>query len=294
MLISLLVLAAAVSYYLYFEVYKARQDKQRKDRAEQVFTLAGQDLERLTVKGKERIELFRQDQGWRIVSPISARADGRALDELIGTLAALRIQRELTDFSDPSVFAAPLTIEFRAKSKDYSLTVGALTPTKEFRYARSSNRSGVFLITEADTLGLDKDLLALRDKRLFTLPVETVEKLSFSGPFLDLTLVRDADAGWLCPGKDVKLSASKVESLLHQIWWQEARLFADGMSIGTRPVLDIALTGKQGTQSLRIWRVGKALFARSSRHPQIVEIDRMFLEGLPRDVGMLTERGGAS
>ena len=134
----------------------------------------------------------------------------------------------------------------------------------------------------------------MRDKRLFTFPIDQVQSFAFSGPFLNLKLVKDVDSAWHCPGKDIKLSASKVESLLQQIWWQEATLFADGMSIGTAPVLDITLSGKQGSQDLRIWRVGKALFARSSLHPQVIEIDRMFLEGLPKDVGMLTEKGGAS
>ncbi|MEN6473479.1 MAG: DUF4340 domain-containing protein [Syntrophaceae bacterium] len=293
LIISLVILAAALSYYLYFEVYKPRQSQERQAQEALVFSLDKQALEKLVVTGKERIELTKQDKSWMITAPISARVDERTLEELVNSLATLKRQRELIDFSDLSVFASPLRIEFRAASQDYTLTIGRQTPTKEFRYAQVSSSPGVFLIKDADSFGLDKDLLSLRDKRLFTFPIETIEALSFSGPFLNLKLVKNADAAWHCPGKDIKLNAGKVETLLQQIWWQEATLFADGMSIGTAPLLDIKLTGKQGSQELKVWRMGKALFARSSRHPQVVEIDRMFLESLPRDVGMLTEKGGA-
>lgn len=290
----LVILSAILSYYLYFDVYKSRRMQARQEKDALVFSLDKQALDTISVTGKERIELIRQGQEWKIASPISARVDNRSLDELITALAALKLQRELNDFSDQSVFAAPLTIGFRAAAREYSLTIGSHTPTREFRYARAAGRSGVFLIKDADIFGLDKDLLALRDKRLFTFPIDSIEKLSFSGPFLDLTLAKDADAAWHMPGKDIKLSQSKVASLLHQIWWQDATLFADGMSIGTEPLMDITLAGRQGSQSLRVWQVGKAIFARSSLHPQIVELDRMFLEGMPRDVDMLAETGGAS
>lgn len=294
LILSLVILGAALSYYLYFEVYKPRQNQERQEQDALVFSLDSQALEKLAVTGKERVELSKQGSRWMITAPLSARVDERTLNELISSLTTLKRQRKLIDFSDRSVFESPLTIEFRSVSRDYTLTVGAQTPTKEFRYAKASSCPGVFLIKDADSFGLDKDLLALRDKRLFTFPIKNIEALSFSGSFLNLTLVKDADAAWHCPGKDIRLSASKVETLLQQIWWQEATLFADGMSIGSEPVLDITLKGRQGSQTLRIWQVGKALFALSSLHSQVVEIDRMFLESLPRDVNILTEKGGAS
>jgi len=293
LIVSLVILAAALSYYLYFEMYKPRQLKERQEREALVFSLNKPSLERISITGKERVDLVKLNGRWVISAPISARVDMRALEDLINTLASLRIQRELVEFSDQSVFAAPLTIEFRDASQDNRLTIGGQTPTKEFRYAKASSRPGIFLIRDVDIYGLDKDLLALRDKRLFTLPIEHVETISFSGPFLNLTLAKDTQSAWHVPGKDVKIDAFKAESLLRQVWLQEATLFADGMSIGTPPLLDITLTGGQGSQSLRIWRVGKALFARSSQHPQIIEIDRMFLEGLPKDIGALAVKGGA-
>jgi hypothetical protein len=294
LIVSLLILAAALGYYLYFEVYKTRQAIQQQEQDALVFALDKQTLQSIAITAKERIDLVKQDKSWMITAPISTRVDNRSLDELISSLATLKRQRELNDFSDQSVFATALKISFRAAGKDYDILIGGQTPTKEFRYARASTGPGVFLIRDADIFALDKDLLSLRDKRLFSFPVEGIQELSFSGPFLNLKLVKDEGGLWHIPGKEVKLSASKVESLLHQVWWQEATLFADGMSIATPPLLDMSLSGKQGSQSLRIWRVGKALFARSSRHPQIVEIDRMFLENLPRDINLLTEKGGAS
>jgi len=260
LIISLIILAAFLSYYLYFEVYKPRQVKEQQEKDALVFSLDKQALEKISVTGKQRVDLVKENKRWMITAPISARVDDRALAELINSLSALKLQRRLIDFSDQSVFAAPLTIEFRTASLDYSLTIGSQTPTKEFRYAKSSSKPGVFLIKDADSFGLDKDLLALRDKRLFTLPIENIEAFSFSGPFLNLTLAKDKQSAWHVPGSDLKISAFKVEGLLQQIWWQEATLFADGMSIGTPALLDITLTGRQGSQSLRIWRVGAGYF----------------------------------
>jgi hypothetical protein len=291
-LIYLTILVLAGGYYLYFEVYKTKQSQADKELAATVFPFSKQALTWLAIDRGEHIELSRRGDNWMITAPVKENVDRRALAELIDALAGLKSQRELKDFTDKNVFAKPLTISFHASGKSYSLTLGSQTPTKEFRYARASTRRGIFLVRDADATGLDKDLLALRDKRLFTLPVEQVDTFSLAGQGFSLQALKDKDGRWHMPGKDTPLNHAKVENLLRQIWWQEATLFADGMTIGTQPLWEITLGSAQTSQSLKVWQVGKALFAKSTLHPQFLEIDRMFLESLPKDVGTLITKGG--
>lgn len=294
LIIYLVVLSLAIGYYVYFEVYKTRQAQSQEEQNAKVFALPKQAIDTLIITRKERIELTRQNNQWMITAPVKEQSDARTLAAILDTLLTLKRQRDLKGFTDQSVFAKALTISFRAAGQNYSLTIGSQTPTKEFRYARASNHSGVFLIQDVDVAALDKDLLALRDKRLFSLALEGIDTISLSGKILNIKMVKDNKAGWHIPGQDLKLSDAKVQGLLQQIWWQEATLFADGMSIGSAPLMEITLADKQTTQALKIWQVGKALFAKSTLHPQVVEIDRMFMESLPRDTGMLAQKGERS
>jgi len=125
LIISLVILGAALSYYLYFEVYKPRRSQERQEQDALVFSLDAQALEKLAVTGKERVELTKQGTRWMITAPLSARVDERTLNELISSLTTLKRQRKLIDFSDQSVFVSPLAKEFRSASQDYSLTIGA-------------------------------------------------------------------------------------------------------------------------------------------------------------------------
>jgi hypothetical protein len=290
-LIYLIILVLAGGYYLYFEVYKSRRLQAEKELAATVFPITRQAIDRLSIDRGEHIELSRSGGKWMITAPVKEDVDGRTLDELTSSLANLKIQRELKDFADNGVFTKPLVIGLSAADKTYSLSIGSQTPTKEFRYARASIRQGVFLVRDTDAAGLDKDLLALRDKRLFSLPVETIDRLNLTGKGVIIQAMKDKDGRWLISGKDTPLNHAKVENLLRQIWWQEATFFAEGMNIGTPPQWEITLGSAQSSQSLKIWEVGKALFAKSTLHPQTVEIDRMFLETLPKDIESLTAKG---
>lgn len=277
----LIILALAGGYYLYFEVYKHRHDQEKKAAAERVFTLEKDRITAVTLDRAPSIRLEKQGAQWWVTAPIHEPADLRAVDQLLGSVTSLTNSRTLDDpVTDPSLFAKPLRVHVQAGGKTHQLTLGALTPTKEFRYARSSTVPGIFLVRAADLSGIDQDLLAFRDKRLITVPFDQVDSLTIARPGKTFQLIKDAQGRWSLPGEARPVEPERAETLVHQICWQEATFFADGMAVKTAPAAIITLKTKQATQELKIWSVGKALFALSSIRPQVVEIDRTFLSSL--------------
>lgn len=279
--VYLIILALAGGYYLYFEVYKHRHDQEKKAAAARVFTLDKDRITAVTLDRAPGIRLEKQGAQWWVTAPIREQADPRAIDQLLGSVASLMNSRTLDDpVTDPSIFAKPLLVHVQAGGKTYQLTIGALTPTKEFRYAKASTLPGLFLVRADDLSGIDQDLLAFRDKRIITLPFDQIETLTISRKGKTFQLNKDAQGRWSMPGLARPVEPGRAEALVHQICWQEATFFADGMTVKTAPAAIITLKTKQASQDLKIWSVGKALFAVSSIRPQVVEIDRQFLDSL--------------
>lgn len=282
---GLIILGLAGGCFLYFKVVKPGQDPA-------VFPVDMTRITAVTIDREDHIRLEKHADQWWITAPIREKADQDAVHALLSSLVSLRKQPSLGAVNDPSVFFKTLPIVFKTGETSYSLTVGALNPTREYRYAKASTRPGVFLIKDRAIIGFDKDLLALRNRRLLTLTSAQVETLTIRHKGARWTLVKD-QAQWHLPRADQTLPIGEVNGLLRAICGVEATFFTKGMSVGMPPAAEITLRSGDGAQDLKIWEIGRALFAQSSVRPEIVEIDREFLTSITDAMRMISRERGA-
>ena len=290
LIIYLGILVVLGGSYAYFEVYKVKEKQAQQEKASTVFSLDKAKINSLCVERGERISLKKEGNAWWIKEPIQEKADQGAVDTFLIALTNLKRERVLGSLADLSVFEKTLTIAFTSGAKGYNLTIGAQTPTKEFRYAKASTVQGVFLVQDYTVGGLDKDLFALRDKRLLTLNYSDIDRVEMIRKGFRLELVKDAQGTWQMSGRNVRIKTVKVDSLLREFCWIEAKLFAEGMQVNRPPDVEIMLKAKGLTQNVKLWEVGKALFAKSDIRPHVVEIDKTVLDQLPTDVKAIEDR----
>lgn len=253
-------------------------------------------------RGGEVIEL-KKNKIWEIVKPLTAPADPLVLDGVLQGVSNLRADRSFQptggDLTEYGLNPPQTILSFSAQGKGYEIKIGAQAAVGNARYFQVAGSSAVYLAAGLSLRELDRDLLALREKKLFSLNPEQVEKVEIRTERTNLEMDKTAK-GWYAKGTpDKPLSKSKVEALITELTWAKARTFLDGEKENPAWGLQassvrIRLTGNAGkieeTLALGAQAPGKGLYARSSRYGPALIIDGGLAAKVPADLAEWEER----
>jgi hypothetical protein len=150
---------------------------------------------------------------------------------------------------------------------------------------------------------LDRDILALRQKKVFSLTPDRVEGLEIEVGKKQLILEKSSQ-GWLEKGHPEKpLSKSRVESLLMDLTRVKAKEFLEGEQESAgwglkEPAYRIRLkAGGKDKKEEGLWigaeAGGKGFYARSSLYPAALVIEGDILKRLPADLSGWEEKPNA-
>jgi hypothetical protein len=307
-LIYLSVLLLVSSYYYYFEVVQKKQKDMAASQARKVFAFQSDSVTSLSImlKEKEGVEL-RKGEHWEIVQPIKADADKSSVTDLISTLSKLEAEREVSPASDDlkpfGLMEPSLTISFRAGEQNLELLVGDKNPVGDGRYAKTSDKTRLFLIAEGNYSALCKGLDELRRRQLFTFQLDEVNAINVAwqdGSSLSV----EFDSGgkeWRSPSApEARLKKSKIDNVIEQIHWLRAQVFLENEprnlpTYGLEPPhVTVTLQFKSGgTADLRLAdrkKEGKQTIALSSQLSCVVEIAATILDELPKNLLSLQDR----
>ena len=198
--VLLAVVVALLGAYLY---WIERPAIERAKRASLIleFETADVDHVALTSKG-ETIEATREDGAWKITAPITAPADGRAIETLIRTAAEAQQSRTIEPENGD---LAPFGLEepeavlqlHRGDVALPSLSIGKGTPIGFSAYARLGQEDVVLLTGGTVRAALVKTLADLREKKILSFDQNDVEQLTIrprDGPQVELHRATDASA----------------------------------------------------------------------------------------------------
>ncbi|MCU0579923.1 MAG: DUF4340 domain-containing protein [Desulfobacterota bacterium] len=253
-------------------------------------------------RGAEVIEV-KKNKTWEIVQPLRAAADPLVLEGVLQGLSLLKAERSFQpsggDLAEYGLNPPQTIISFSAQGRRQEVRIGAQATVGNARYFQASGSEPVHLVEVFSLKELDRDLLALREKKVFSLLPEQVEKVEIrSGP--NNLEINRTEKGWTdkrVPGR--LLSRNKVESFVGELLRVKARAFLDGEkevpSWGLQaPSLWVRLTGGGGkTQETLIGGAetpDKGLYARSSRFSPALIIEGGLAGKVPADPGEWEEK----
>jgi hypothetical protein len=134
------VVAALAAFVLFFERELPSTDD-RRERAGKALALEPEEVTALTLEWEGREVRFERApkgegeappvvRGWRLAAPITGRADGARLDQLLSALAALEVERELEGTSRADVGLEPPRgqVRWTAGATEGALEVGGEVP----------------------------------------------------------------------------------------------------------------------------------------------------------------------
>lgn len=245
-------------------------------------------------RGKEVVHL-KKDSNWSIIRPISVAADSSVVEGLLKTLSHLRPDRRFSETgNDLKAFGldSPRTkLGFLQEGKWFEIQIGNQTPMGNATYVKGSHSPDLFLVDEFTVKELDRDLLALREKRIFSLPLDRVGILEIKGKTRGFSLEKGSQ-GWTIkglPGK--KLDTSKVEAFISELLWVKAKGFS--RSGAEDPVkglktfrvqIRLSTIGKEVKEETLILGQedsGIGLWAKSPLHKDLVLLDPAVIPSIP-------------
>jgi hypothetical protein len=225
----------------------------------------------LTAK-KQTIVFGRSKDEWQIVKPQPFRADRSQVEELLRTLHDAKM--DLSGSEDEKKTAAAFgsgTPFASAKVTDVSGTQELqVRKNKDDYYAKSSLVAGTYKISSGTGTGLNKDLDAFQNKKLFD--------FGFSGP--DKVEVHDGPKSYFLThsGSDwwsngTKMDPDGVSALIDKIRDLSASKFAEtGFSA---PVLDLTVTSDSGkhVEKVLLAKNGDNYLAKRENEPALYELN---------------------
>ncbi len=298
--IYLALFCALGAYFYLFEVLGTKKKAEEAREAKRLFKVEGPDVSRVLIKRHaSEIEVKKHGSRWAVTRPLAAPADSFEVDTLVEGLTSILVEKEVAEGGELARFGLgepSLTVEFTSKSGQMSLLVGSSAPVGNGRYVMRGREKKVLLVKGSSLKPLEKSLYQLRDKSLFTLKPDEVERLSIERGKVSLDLVK-GKGGWSAPEiEGLRVSEQKVSDVLTHLQYVRAAKFLDDKTPGdsglTDPDIVVALDGKGKRETLSLAprdKEGKRAAITSIRQGVILVHDSD-LEELPKSARDVEDR----
>ncbi|MGH7320900.1 MAG: DUF4340 domain-containing protein, partial [Candidatus Rokuibacteriota bacterium] len=157
----------------FFYVYEVRQGPARekataeKDRLWK--DLDAKDIEEIVItRGADVLHLKKAGDGWTLAAPVAAKAETRPVDDLLLSLATLRVEREIeaspANAADFGLAPPAAEIAFKAKGQERKIRLGGKNPTGIWVYAQEGAKPAVILVPDSLLRDAQKSAADFRDR----------------------------------------------------------------------------------------------------------------------------------
>lgn len=263
---------------------KTSVDKSLNDlRDKQLLPVSAEKISRLEIiEHNQEIEFGRNQDEWQILRPKPMRADSVEVGDLVGKLAAARM--DLSETGEHSKDAAAAFVQSSpvatAKITDPSGTQELqVRKSKDTYYAKSSVVEGVYKIDSSLGQALSKGLEDFRDKKLFDLGYNEPNKVEMHGSSKAYFLSK-AGNDWWSNGK--KMDADSVQEFISDLRDLSASKFVD--SGFANPTIELAVTTDDGkrVEGVSIAKSGDGFIAKRENDPTLYYLDPAPVDALEK------------
>jgi hypothetical protein len=220
-LVVLLVVAAALGGYLYYDSKHEPGDDKKQ---EKVFAGVKSDaIDQVTVKAAagDRTTVKKAGGGWQETQPAVVAADEAEISGMTSNLASMEVQRivdeQASDFKQYGLDPARIEVAFTSGGKEQKLLLGQKTPTGADIYARLPDKPRVFLVSSFLESTFNKSSFDLRDKTILKVDREKIDAMAIESPDRTLKFAK-AGADWrLTAPVDARADFGAIEGILGRL-----------------------------------------------------------------------------
>ena len=300
--IYLLVVILFLGFYL-FETRRDEKQKSAQETIKALFSFRPEELTRLALlKGNQEIVVEKRDTGeWEITAPLLTPADPFALSRVTNTLGLLRylriISKDPRDLSQFGLDPPDFVVSYRAGDEEGSLSFGYKSPVEDGFYARTGADTTVYLVWRPDKNDLDKTLFDLREKGLFALQRDQVERLVIERRGHTWILNKIEGKWFLHNQENLAINQDKVDNILGITLVAEILSFVEEEADDLEPYgLEYPQAGLVVSGDGQIEEIlyggpmeERAIYAMIKGTPRILSVPKRLLEDLPETLEDLIE-----
>ena len=294
-MLSILIILSA---YVYLVEIRGKQRRDAKEeKASRLLTMETEDIQSVTLlRDDENILIEREGDGWRLVSPVSARGDDGTIDQFIETISETKKEREIVsddlELKEFGLLPPLYTVVSEAENgRRDTVMFGEKNPTNRYVFAMKPSDDRLFCTGTLVHSQLQKTVFDLRDKSVLSFETESVNRIHIQSATDQVILNRSGEM-WLLE-KPIETEADQqiVTDWLNDLHGARVERFEEETperieEFGIdKPMLHITLTiGSDNT--LKELLIGKreddVYFGKDSALPPIFAVDTTLVQDLDK------------
>ncbi len=290
-----LILAVLLVAFYFYETREEEKKKRVEEATRALFSVKPDDVTSLALRSADQeIRVEKEEGVWEILHPVRSAVDAFALSRLLNRLTGLQSLRVISespkDLSEFGLHRPEVTLTFKAGGQDHTLLIGSLSPIEKGYYVAKGGDRKVYSISGDDKRALDRSLIELRDKKLFTLKTDRVRRVIIERKE-ERWVLDKKDGKWLLEGQeDLKIDPGRVEVFVRPILWAEAQTFEKEEATDLKPygldhpVARVSLSDGEQTEEISYGNDAPPdrVFAVVKGKPQVVTVKKRLLDDLPQ------------
>ena len=244
-ILVLLILAAGLGGFLYYDTYSLAPRREKAESAKgRIWTVEPKDVERVTVARKgETIRLQRTADGsWEMLEPIKTRGDRGAVDDMVTGLATARMDREIdANPAKPADFGldppeAEVKLEVKGRAEPLVLRVGSKNPTGVWVYAREGGKPAVITLSESIARDATRPLADFRDRTVIAFDRRNVSGIDLDVNSDQIGVVADEPGKWrIVKPRPLRADTDLISEFLDKLEGAKAVEFVDDAPKSLQP-----------------------------------------------------------
>jgi len=309
----LYLVAALLLVGLYFyDIHQDKKKEQEEKTAKVLLGIKADQIEGIILAGGNETIALQKTKGtdknaWNITVPIRATADSSGIEQLKNRLANLKYTRVIAEKTDDlarfGLDDPPFIITYNTGKVSGRLAFGSLTPLEDGYYVRKDKDKRIYLVDKLDKDQLFTGLFELRDKRLFTLSPEKVNRFIIDRGTDKWTLIKKEGQWQFEDDEEFRVDTQKIDTLVRKVAWAEATSFEKERVNAPEPFgLDssavvVTLSDGNNSQAILLGNPVKqkqtGIYAKIKDQPQVVTVNKWLLNDLPQNRDDIKEEKSA-
>ena len=221
---------------------------------------------------KQQIAFARDKDEWQIVKPVSARADGSQVDDLVQKLRSAKF--DIANAEDAKKAVAGFAAGAQFASVRITGASGAqelqIRKNKDDYYGKSSVADGAYKIENDLAQGLDKSLDDFRNKKLFDFGFADPNRVELHEGAKNFAFTHTG-SDWFQDGK--KLDPAGIDNLIEKVRDLAAVKFPENGSGAPQIDLLVVSNDNKRSEKIQISKNGDRYIARRENEPALYEIN---------------------
>lgn len=235
---AMLAIAGAVGAFAYFGTFKTKQkEEEEKQKDEKVASFSkAEEVQELTLVSKgTTFKLIGDGEGdrtWRLTEPLATPAERQAVDSVLAHFAEMKRKRafdaQQTDLKSFGLDPALATVAVKLKDgKEESFKIGKKNSFDDNVYLQRGGDAKVSMVPSTVSGFADKDLFALREKRLAIFEDKDVQSLAVELAGKPAYTLEKRGEDWFIKSPiEARAEKAQVTTLLSSLRFLRATRFA--------------------------------------------------------------------